>query len=158
MLDTRLLSGRVLSKRERGRMPSWYISECGSAGNLASEAGLGQAQKVTSGSPGNLASEAELGLAQKATLGCVVSSGESDRVSPLLSSEAESSASADIGGVSLTTSDESQSAVPKLRPSARVNGERAFRTESANSARRVVPNTMGRRAIPVESREGAALK
>ena len=40
-----------------------------------------------------------------------------------LASETESSASADVGGVRLALSDESQGAVPKLGTSARVTGE-----------------------------------
>ena len=77
-----------LTQRERERIPSWYTSGFGSAGNLTSEAELGQQQKVTFGSAGNLAPEVELGQTQKATFGCVGSSGKSERESLLLSSEA----------------------------------------------------------------------
>ena len=45
------------------------------------------------------------------------------RNKPLLSSVAESSASADVGGDRLASSDESRGAVPKLGASARVTGE-----------------------------------
>ena len=51
------------------------------------------------------------------------SSGENERESPLLSSEEESSASTDVGGVRLVSSDESRGAVPKLGTTARVTGE-----------------------------------
>ena len=72
-------------------MPSWYTSELGSAGNQASEAGY-QQEKATFGCAGNLASEAGLSHPhpQGAILGCVGSSGESEREWPLPSSEAMS--------------------------------------------------------------------
>ena len=84
-------------------MPSWYTSELGSAGNLASEVRLSHPQG--------------------ATLGCGGSSRDSERESPLPSTEAESSTSADVGGVRLASSDESHGAVPKVGTSARVTGE-----------------------------------
>ena len=132
----------TLPQRERKRIPSWYASEFGCSGYLASEAKQGQQQKVTIGSAGNLASKAELDQTQKVTLGCVGSSGESERDLPLLSSEAESSVSADVGGVRLASSVESRGTVPKLGTRARVTGEAGEkkRVRFALSPR-IIPNT-----------------
>ena len=62
------------------------------------------------------------GYQQKATLGCVGSSGGSERESPLPSLEVESTSSVDVDGLELATSDESRGAVPKIGTSVRVSG------------------------------------
>ena len=111
-LDTRPLSRRAYHAENE------TVCRHGTRANPVIAAGY--QQKATFGSAGNLASEAELGHPQGATLGCVGSRGESESESPLPSSEAESTPSADLGGTRIATSDESCGAIPKIETSARV--------------------------------------